>query len=91
MAATSSQPQPQLGLKDGRLVEMEGIMEVRFSSDDFDFKYEPEDLMDFQARVREIPDDFCHKNKKTTLQAFFYCLVNIFRIIKITLYCSNRI
>jgi len=30
----------------------------------------------FQGRVREIPDDFCHKNKETTEQAFFYCLVS---------------
>jgi hypothetical protein len=25
--------------------------------------------------VREIPDNFCHKNKETPQQAFFYCLV----------------
>ena len=85
MALRSERQESKVNPDEGVFVEMEGIMEVRFSSEDFDFKYEPEDIMDFQARVREIPDDFCHKNKKTTLQAFFYCLVNIFRIIEISL------
>lgn len=59
----------------GVYVEMEGIMEVRYSSEDIDFEDRPEDFKHFQARVREIPDDFCHKNKETTMQAYFYCLV----------------
>ena len=50
-------------------------MEVRYSSEDIDYEDEPEDFLSFQSRVREIPDDFCHKNKETTEQAFFYCLV----------------
>merc|ERR1740128_1103410 len=50
-------------------------MEVRYSSEDIDYEDEPEDFLSFQGRVREIPDDFCHKNKETTEQAFFFCLV----------------
>jgi len=59
----------------GVYVEMEGIMEVRYTSEDVDFKERPEDFMEFQTRVREIPEYFCQKDKETTIQAYFYCLV----------------
>ena len=41
-------------------------MEVRFSSSkDVDYKDMSENFLSGH-RVREIPDDFCHKNKETT-------------------------
>ena len=81
MALRSERQDSKVNPDEGVYVEMHGIMEVRFSSEDIDFEDKPEDFMDFQARVREIPDDFCHKNKETTMQAYFYCLVNIFLFI----------
>ena len=36
----------------GVYVEMEGIMEVRWASEDYDFHRKPEDFKDFQERVR---------------------------------------
>ena len=59
----------------GIYVEMAGIMEVRYLCDDVDVYEPPEDMWDFQQRVKEIPDDFCHKNKHTTEQSIFFCLV----------------
>ena len=52
----------------GVYVEIERIMEVRTSSENCDFEDFPEDMFDFQKRVREIPDDFCLKDKYTTEQ-----------------------
>ena len=50
-------------------------MEVRFSSSkDVDYKDMSENFLSGH-RVREIPDDFCHKNKEITQQAYFCCLV----------------
>jgi len=59
----------------GVYVEIEGIMEVRTSSENCDVEDFHEDMFDFQKRVREIPDSFCRKDKDTTEQRFFFCLV----------------
>merc|ERR550534_2721920 len=40
-----------------------------------DFHCPAEDFKDFQERVREIPENFCHKDKVTTEQAVFFCNV----------------
>jgi len=58
----------------GIFVEMLGIMEVRYTSEESDLQ-EVEDFLYFQERMVEIPDDFCLKNKWTTEQARFHCLV----------------
>ena len=73
MALRSERQDSKVDPDKGVYVEMEGIMEVRFSSEDVDYEDTPEDFMSFQARVREIPDDFCPKNKETTEQAYLYC------------------
>ena len=52
----------------GVYVEIERIMEVRTASENCYFEDFPEDMFDFQKRIREIPDDFCLKNKYTTEQ-----------------------
>ena len=75
MALSSARQDSKVDPDKGVYVEMEGIMEVRYTSEDIDFQDEPEDFFYFQQRVREIPDDFCHKDRETTQQAFFYCLV----------------
>jgi len=75
MALSSARQDSKVDPDKGVYVEMEGIMEVRYTSEDIDFQDEPEDFFHFQQRVREIPDDFCHKDRETTQQAFFYCLV----------------
>jgi len=75
MALSSARQDSKVNPDKGIYVEMEGIMEVRYTSEDIDFQDEPEDFLYFQARVKDIPDDFCHKDKETTQQAFFYCLV----------------
>ena len=31
--------------------------------------------LDFQTRVKEIPEDFCRKDRHSTEQAMFHCLV----------------
>jgi len=59
----------------GIYVDIRGIMEIRTASEDVDFEDQVEDMMDFQARTLAIPDDFCHKNRQTTEQKFFFCLV----------------
>lgn len=56
-----------------KVVYVEGIMKVLYSSEDIDYEDEPEDFLSFQSKVREIPDDFWHKNKEKTEEAFFYC------------------
>ena len=55
-------------------VEMEGIMEMRYSSEDCDHKMEPEDMFTFQSRVNLENVVFC-KDKKSTRQQFVYCIV----------------
>ena len=50
-------------------------MEVRYLSEDIDYQKPSEDMWHFQKRVREIPDNFCHKNRQTTEQSIFFCLV----------------
>ena len=75
MALPSTRQDSKVNPDDGIYVEMEGIMEVRYSSEDVDFYRAPEDMFEFQKYTRYIPDDFCHKNKVTTEQAFFFCLV----------------
>jgi len=75
MALPSSRQNTQVNPDKGIYVEMEGIMEVRYTSEDPDYDEPPEDMFSFQRRVTYIPDDFCHKNKQTTEQALFFCLV----------------
>ena len=48
-------------------------MEVRYTEES-DLQ-EVEDFLYFQERMIDIPDDFCLKNKWTTEQARFHCLV----------------
>ena len=74
MAATSSQPQPQLGLQDGRFVEMEGIMEVRMVSEDVDTDTVVEDLFHFQESNKHISMEMFKKNKQTSEQTHVFCL-----------------
>jgi len=54
-----------------RFVEIPGIVEIRWISDDPDYYVEPEDLFDKQAEG--LPDWYGTKNKTTTEQAFFNC------------------
>jgi len=54
-----------------RFVEIPGIVEIRWNSDDPDFYVEPEDLFDKQGEG--LPDWYGVKNKGTTEQAFFNC------------------
>lgn len=75
MALSSSRQDSTVDPDKGIYVEMEGIMEIRWMSEDLDFDREPEDFFYFQRRVKEIPEDFCHKDKITTEQALFFCLV----------------
>ena len=75
MALSSARQESKVDPDKGVYVEMEGIMEVRYTSEDSEFQNEAEDFFHFQQRVREIPDYFCHKDRETTQQAVFYCLV----------------
>ena len=75
MALASVRQKSDVDPAKGTYVEMEGVMEVRHLSDDIDYQRPSEDMWHFQKRVREIPDDFCHKNKQTTQQSIFFCLV----------------
>ena len=59
----------------GIYVQMEGIMEVREVSEDYDHESTTEDVYDFQKRVTHIPEDFFLKSKQTTVQKFIYCVV----------------
>ena len=59
----------------GIYVEMEGIMEVRDISEDYDHISTTEAVYNFQKRVSNIPEDFFLKSKQTTVQKFIYCLV----------------
>ena len=55
-------------------VEMEGMMEVRMKTDNVDINIQPpEDMISFQSRVDDIPDNFCQKDKQTTEQIIFFC------------------
>ena len=75
MALSSARQKSAVDPGKGKFVEMEGVMEVRYVSDDIDYFRPPEDMFLFQDRVPHIPDDFCQKNKRTTEQAIFFCLV----------------
>lgn len=75
MALSSARQESRIDPDNGIYVEMEGILEVRWTIDDEDSYREPEDFMSFQERIPDIPDSFCHKNMQTTEQAYFYCLV----------------
>eukprot|EP00092_Neocalanus_flemingeri_P091365 GFUD01115827.1.p1 GENE.GFUD01115827.1~~GFUD01115827.1.p1 ORF type:complete len:274 (+),score=81.53 GFUD01115827.1:58-879(+) len=66
---------PRVDPNAGTYVEMEGVMEVRYSSEKVDWQKAPEDFIHFQARMTEIPENFCQKDKRTTVQAYFHCLV----------------
>jgi len=75
MALSSERKQSSVNPAEGMYVEMEGVMEVRWSSEDIDNQPPSIDFYRFQNETRHIPDDFCHKDKQTTLQAFFFCIV----------------
>ena len=42
---------------------------IRFTCEDVHYEDMPRDFMSFQARVKEIPDEYCHKSKETSEQA----------------------
>lgn len=75
MALSSNRQNSNIDPSNGIYVEMEGVMEVRYTSEDIDYEQDPEDFFEFQQRVKQIPEDFCHKDKQTTSQACFFCLV----------------
>ena len=56
-----------------RFVEIPGIVEIRWVSDDPDFYKEPIDL--FYEQKNGLPDYYGKKNKQTTEQAWFTCNV----------------
>ena len=58
----------------GIYVDIYGIMEIRTTSEDVDFKDNPIDMMDFQPITQAMPN-ICHKNRSTTEQKVFFCLV----------------
>ena len=73
MAQSSVRRTVNIDPERGIFVEMLGIMEVRYTEES-DLQ-EVEDFLYFQERMIDIPDDFCLKNKWTTEQARFHCLV----------------
>ena len=79
MTSPSSCPNTPVNPDNGVCVEMEGIMEVRYTSDDPEYHHHhlvaTEDMFHFQYRVQYIPDGFCLKNKRTTEQAVFFCVI----------------
>ena len=75
MALPSARQESKVNPEDGIYVEMERIMEVRYESEDIDYQREAEDMFEFQKHTQYIPDDFCKKNRSTTEQAYFFCLV----------------
>ena len=56
-----------------RFVEIPGIVEIRWNSDDPDYYQEPIDLFDEQKNG--LPDYYGKKDKQTTEQAWFTCNV----------------
>lgn len=42
---------------------------IRFTCEDMHYDDMPRDFMSFQARVKEISDEYCHKSKETSEQA----------------------
>ena len=56
-----------------RFVEIPGIVEIRWVSDDPDYYVPPIDLFDEQKNG--LPDYYGKKDKQTTEQAFFTCNV----------------
>ena len=58
----------------GIYVDFYGIMEIRTTSEDVDFEDNPVDMMDLQP-ITQAMQNFCQKNRSTTEQKFFFCLV----------------
>ena len=56
-----------------RFVAIPGLVEIRYSSDDPDYYRESMDL--FYEQRNGLPDYYGKKDKQTTVQAFFFCLV----------------
>ena len=54
-------------------VKVSGSVEIRWIADDPDYFKRPEDLFDRQTMG--IPEDMGKKDKFTTVQAIFYCLL----------------
>eukprot|EP00092_Neocalanus_flemingeri_P023690 GFUD01025693.1.p1 GENE.GFUD01025693.1~~GFUD01025693.1.p1 ORF type:complete len:333 (+),score=92.74 GFUD01025693.1:68-1000(+) len=75
MALQSERQDLKVDPDKGIYVEMEGIMQVRYSCEELGFEDWPEDFMNFQARLKKISEVFCLKDKETTMQAYFYCMV----------------
>ena len=75
MALRSERQESRVDPDQGVHVEMEGIMEVRYAKNDVYIDEEAQDFFDFQQNTREIPEDFCHKDRYTGEQYVFFCLV----------------
>ena len=56
-------------------MEVPGVVEIRWESDDPDYYVKPTDLFDQQAKNEGLPDWYGKKDKATTEQAFFTCNV----------------
>ena len=65
MALSSNRQNSNIDPSNGIYVEMECVMEVGYTSEDIDYEQDPEDFFEFQQRVKQIPEDFCHKDKQT--------------------------
>ena len=59
----------------GIYVNTRGVIQIRTASKDVDLEDRPLDMMDFQDRTLAIPKDYCRKNRQTTEQKLFFCLV----------------
>jgi len=62
-----------------KYVDNLGIIEIRVSSDDPTFDEEPKDMFEWQQAARQpdlgFHEKFCQKDKTTTIQKYFHCLV----------------
>jgi len=58
-----------------RFVEIPGVVEIRWVSDDPDYYTKPIDLFDQQMSEEGLPDWYGKKDKSTTEQAYFTCNV----------------
>ena len=66
---------------DGRkkYVDNLGIIEIRATSDDPEYDEDPIDMFNWQQTARQpdlgFHEKFCQKNKATTIQKYFHCIV----------------
>ena len=74
-----------------QFVEIPGIVEIRWVSDDPDFYVDPIDLFDEQKNG--LPDYYGKKNKQTTEQAYFTCLVcncDLMGVVTLRSHCKGK-